>query len=69
MLEPGVGKLGGGVLKFVRADVHRAANDAGVSVEIHIGRDVGIVAGVDAGRVGLEMEIATGGVDEERGRW
>lgn len=59
LLEPCVPDEGGWGLKFISADVDGAAFDARVAVEISRAACVGVEAGVDAGRVGLEVEIAS----------
>ena len=58
LLEPGVGNDGSRRLIFISADVHRAADDARVAVQVGGAGDISIVAGIDAGGVGLQMEIA-----------
>lgn len=67
LLEVGVGDDGCGRLIFVRADVHGAAGDAGIAVEVGGAGDVNIVAGIDAGGSGLEMEVVSSLIYEERG--
>ena len=49
LLELGVGNHRNGRLKFICANVHRAANDARVAVEIGCVRDVRIIPSIDAG--------------------
>src|SRR5207247_11455334 len=51
-------------LELVRTNVHRAADDARVAIQIRTGRRRGVGAGVDAGRVGLQAQVATGLVHE-----
>jgi hypothetical protein len=36
-------------LVFIRADVHGAADDARVAIEVGAGGSIGVVPGVDAG--------------------
>jgi hypothetical protein len=69
LLQPGIGDDRCRILKFVSADVDRAAGDARVAIEVDIGADVAVVPGVDAGRTGLvefkstkstEAEVMTG---------
>src|ERR1043166_8937122 len=66
LLEPGVGDSRGRILKLVGAEVHSAASDARVAVQINrVGNEV-VVAGVDAGGIGLEMEIGAIQIHKQR---
>ena len=49
LLRPGVGKNGNRRLKFIRTDVHRAANNAGAAIQITCSCNKRIIAGIDAG--------------------
>ena len=51
-------------LKFVSPDIDRAANDSGVTIAVDDERRIAIGAGIDAGRVGLQMKIPSGLIDE-----
>src|SRR6185503_20462174 len=51
-------------LKFIRANVHGATDDAWVTVEVGDSGREGIQAGIDAGRDGLQPQI-TGGLVHE----
>src|SRR5207237_5745635 len=54
-------------LKLLRATVHRAAENAQVSLEVSAAEHEGVVTGIDAGRSGLQPEIAVRRADKERG--
>ena len=43
-------------LEFIGADVHRAVDDAGIAIEVGDAGDVAVVAGIEAGRVGLQVK-------------
>ena len=51
---------------FVTTDVHRATNDARVAIEVTCALNINIVASIDAGRIGLKMEIPAREVNKER---
>lgn len=59
LFEPCIGSHANGRLIFITTYVHGATDDAGIADEIRGRADVGIVAGVDAGRIGLELETTS----------
>ena len=65
LLQPGVGKDRGRRLELIRADVHRAAGDAEVAIEVVRAGGISVVAGIDARRTGLQVIIAAGLIDEQ----
>src|SRR5207244_3324728 len=64
--EPGREAAQTSALKFIRADIHPAARDAEVAVEVGGARHVSIIAGIDAWGIGLEPQISCRLVDEQR---
>ena len=54
-----------GQLTLIRAHVHGAADTARVAIQVASGSHVGVVPGVDAGRVGLQTQVAVGVVYEQ----
>src|ERR1019366_2751000 len=54
LLQSGIGNDGSRCLIFVSADVHRAADNVRIAVQVGAADDIGVVAGVDARGVGLQ---------------
>ena len=55
-----------GVLVLVSSDIHCSAHNSGIAVQIRTGRRKSVVAGVDAGRTNLQMEVTAGQICEAR---
>ena len=49
LLKPGIGYDGSGRLIFISPDVHRAADNTRIAVEVNVRDDIGVVPGIDAG--------------------
>jgi len=56
-LQPGVGNHRSGRLKLIRADIDGVARDARIAIQVGASGCERILAGIDAGRIGLQAQV------------